>query len=81
MENITSFDSLIVILGDQPLLQYSLDLLLKSSIIIGLTYLIAKVFRHTLSNNSSHLLWMNSMLCVALLPLGMFILSSFPTAF
>jgi TonB family protein len=81
MENNGFLEYLITILGVQPWLQYSLDLLLKSSIIIGLTYLIAKVFRHTLSNNSSHLLWMNSMLCVALLPLAMFILSSFPTAF
>lgn len=74
-------ESLITILGAQPFLQYGLDLLLKSSIIIGLTYLIAKVYRHTLSNNSSHLLWMNSMLCVALLPLSMLILSSFPAIF
>jgi TonB family protein len=81
MENNGFLESLITILGAQPVLQYSLDLLLKSSIIIGLTYLIAKVFRHTLSNNSSHLLWMNSILCVALLPLTMFILSSFPTVF
>lgn len=81
MEYIASFDSLTAILGGQPFLQYALDLLLKSSIVIGMTYLVATVFRHTLSNNSSHLLWMNSMLCVALLPLAMFTLSSFPTAF
>jgi len=81
MENNGFLESLITILGSQPLLQYSLDLLLKSSIIIGLTYLIAKVFRHTLSNTGSHLLWINSMLCVALLPLATFIHSSFPTVF
>jgi TonB family protein len=81
MENNGFLESLITILGAQPFLQYSLDLLLKSSIIIGLTYLIANIFRHTLSNNSSHLLWMNSMLCVALLPLAMFVLSSLPSAF
>lgn len=81
MENFTSIDSLIAILSGQPLLLYALDILLKSSVIIGLTYWVAKLFRHTLSNNSSHLLWMNSMLCVALLPLAMFALSLFPTAF
>ncbi len=81
MEIMASLDSLIAILGGQPLLQYGLDFLFKSSLIIGLTYLVARLFRHTLSNNSAHLLWMNSMLCVALLPLAMFSLSSLPTGF
>lgn len=81
MENIILIDSLIAILGNQPLLQYGLDLLLKSSIIIGLTYLVATVYRHSLSNTSSHLLWLNSILCVALLPLVMFIFAALPDAF
>lgn len=81
MENILSLDTILVMLAGHPLLQLLLDILVKSSIIIGMTYMAARFFRYTLSNNGSHLLWMNSMLCVALLPLVMFVLSSFPATF
>lgn len=81
MENIASLDSLIATLVGQPSLQYGLDLLVKSSVIIALTYIVATVFRRTLSNTSSHLLWLNGMLCVALLPLIMSIFSSFSGTF
>lgn len=81
MENILSLDTILAMLAGNPLLQYLLDILVKSSIIIGMTYLVARIFRYTLSNTGSHLLWMNSMLCVAFLPLVMFFLSSFPSVF
>lgn len=81
MENIASLDSLLAMLVGQPLLQYGLDLLVKSSVIIALIYIVATVFRRTLSNTSSHLLWLNGMLCAALLPLISSIYSAFPGTF
>ncbi|MBL4573360.1 MAG: M56 family metallopeptidase [Gammaproteobacteria bacterium] len=81
MEKIVLLDSLIAVLGSQSSLHFGVDLLLKSSIVIGLTYVVATIFRHRLSNSSSHLLWINSMLCVAFLPLAMLVLSLFPAVF
>ena len=53
---------------DQPFLQALLDLLLKSSVILALTFGFANLLRNKLSNTSSHLLWLNCLLCIALLP-------------
>jgi len=81
MEKIVQLDSMLALLSDQLLLQQGLDLFIKSSMIIGLAFLVATLFRKQLSNNSSHLLWLSSMLCVGLLPLGMLVLSLFPAVF
>lgn len=81
MENLASLEPLITMLGNEPLLQYGLDLLLESSVIIGLTYAVARFFRHTISNEGSHLLWLNSMLCIAFLPLLMIVFSSLSETF
>lgn len=54
--------------ADQPFLQTLLDLFLKSSVILILTFVIASLLRNKISNTSSHLLWMNCLLCIALLP-------------
>ncbi len=81
METIISLDAFAAILAGLPFLQFLLDLLLKSSLVIAATYLIAMTFRRHISNNGAHLLWFNSMLCVALLPLAVIFLSPFPAVF
>lgn len=53
---------------DQPFLQALLDLVLKSSVILALTFTFASLLRNKISNASSHLLWVNCLLCIALLP-------------
>ncbi len=78
MENLISLDAVSTMLAGMPFLQYLLDLLLKSSLVIAATYLIATAFRRHISNNGSHLLWLNCMLCVALLPLAGLFLSALP---
>ena len=80
MENIISLDAVSATLAGMPFLQYLLDLLLKSSLVIAMTYLIATAFRRHISNNGSHLLWLNCMLCVALLPLAVVFLAAFPAS-
>ncbi|PCJ23300.1 MAG: hypothetical protein COA96_12065 [SAR86 cluster bacterium] len=52
----------------QPFLQELLDIVFKSSMIFMLTLVVASLFRSKISNANSHLLWMNSLLCMALLP-------------
>lgn len=81
MENIISLEWVSSLLAGMPFLQYLLDLMLKSSAIIGLCYLVASVFRNRLSNNGLHLLWLNGMLCVGLLPLVVAFLPSVATVF
>lgn len=78
MENLLSFEPISTVLAASPFLQYLLDLLLKSSLLFGATYLIATLFRRRISNNGAHLLWSNSMLCIGLLPLAMALLRSYP---
>ncbi len=53
-------------LGD-PLVQQLVDLLLKSSLIVGVTLLIIRAFNRKLSHNAQHLLWLNSLLCAGAL--------------
>lgn len=81
MENLMSLEGVSSFLATVPFLQYLLDLLLKSSIIIGLSYLVATVFRRRLSNNGLHLLWLNCMLCIGLLPFALVFMPSLPVAF
>lgn len=64
--------------ADQPFLQTLLDLVVKSSVILGLTFVIAALLRNKISNSSSHLLWMNCLLCIALLPFVGGVLSLLP---
>jgi len=68
MENLFFAEFLTTKLFDQPFLQQLLDLLLKSSIILVITFALAKALRQKISNSSSHLLWLNGLLCIALLP-------------
>lgn len=63
------------LLINYPSLQAVLDFTLKSSVIILLTMGIAALLRHRLSSDSRHLLWLNSMLCCAVLPLTATILT------
>ncbi len=74
-------DTVSTLLADLPELQTLLDLLWKSSLVIGATYLIAQVFRRQLTNNAAHLLWLHCMLCVALIPLAMVLAASFHAEF
>ena len=77
MENFISIDAFSSLLAGTPFLQYLLDLLRKSSLVIAATYLIATAYRCHISNNGSHLLWLNSMLCVALLPFAAVLFAEF----
>lgn len=60
----------------QPFVQELLGLLVKSSIIIGFTFVLAASISKRISNDSVHLLWLNSLLCIALLPLAGRLLAS-----
>lgn len=68
MESINLLEILSATLVGQPFVQGILDLLVKSTVIIGLTFVIVRLFRPILSNNGSHLLWLNCLFCIALLP-------------
>lgn len=68
METLIIQDFLSTAFVGQPFLQALLDLVLKSSAILALTFVIAALLRNKISNASSHLLWMNCLLCIALLP-------------
>lgn len=68
MDTFSLLELLSASLIGQPFAQGILDLFVKSSIIIGLTFAIARLFRPVLSNNGSHLLWLNCLLCIAVLP-------------
>ena len=68
MESINLLENLSVALMGKPFVLELLDLLVKSSLIVGLTLAVTRPFRSKLSNNSSHLLWLNCLLCIALLP-------------
>lgn len=69
MDNVLPTAMLTELLIDYPFLQAALDFTLKSSVIILLTMGIAALLRHRLSSGSRHLLWLNSLLCCAVLPL------------
>lgn len=68
MDTFSLLELLSASLIGQPFAQGILDLFVKSSIIIGLTFAIVRLFRPVLSNNGSHLLWLNCLLCIAVLP-------------
>lgn len=51
------------------LLLMLLDLLFKSTLVIGLIFLIMRVITKRSSSNHKHLLWVSGVLCLALLPL------------
>lgn len=51
-----------------PLLQLILDGLLKSLLLIGAFVLLDRLLRRRLSSPSRHLLWLNALLCLAVLP-------------
>lgn len=77
MEIVSLSEALSASLIGQPFAQGILDLFVKSSIIIGLTFAIARLFRTVLSNNSSHLLWLNCLFCIAVLPFAGSAISTF----
>ena len=68
METFSLLEILSAPLGGQMFAQGVFDLFVKSSIIIGLTFAIAQLFRSVLSNNGAHLLWLNCLFCIAVLP-------------
>ncbi|HJO11631.1 MAG TPA: hypothetical protein QGI39_06285, partial [Gammaproteobacteria bacterium] len=70
MESINLLETLSIALVGQSFAQELLDLLVKSTVIVGLTYTIAQIFRSKLSNNGTHLLWLTCLFCVAFLPLA-----------
>ena len=75
METLILQEFLSTALVGQAFLQELLDLVLKSSLILAFTVVIAALLRNRISNASSHLLWMNCLLCIALLPFAGSLLS------
>lgn len=67
-----------VVLGNSPALLLMLELFFKSTLVIGLTMLIGGVLAKRSGSSHRHLLWINSILCLALLPLTPVLLNAFP---
>jgi len=76
MDNSQLINVLDSLFAGQAFLQWLLEFTLKSSAIILITWLIAKRFRLQLSCESQHLLWLNGMLCIALLPVSDVLISN-----
>lgn len=51
-----------------PIAQLILNLLVKSTILVALTLIVAQLLRSRLSKQGLHLLWLNCLLCIAVLP-------------
>ncbi len=81
MESINLLETLSIALVGQSFAQELLDLLVKSTVIVGLTYTIAQIFRSKLSNNGTHLLWLTCLFCVAFLPLAGATISTLTSSF
>lgn len=59
-------DSLVL---HDPTVQLILDSLFKSAVILGITALILLSIRERISSTAAHLVWLGSLVCVAILPL------------
>lgn len=60
---------LALVMSKSPVLSLLLDMLIKSSAVLMVFGLLFFVSRRRLNDSSRHLLWFNSLLCLALLPL------------
>lgn len=60
---------LALVMSNSPVLSLLLDMLIKSSAVLMVFGLLCFALRRKLSDSSRHLLWLNSLLCLALLPL------------
>ncbi len=69
---------LALVLGSSPALLLTLDLLFKSTLLIGLTLLASWIIATRSGSGHRHLLWINSILCLALLPLILALRNVFP---
>ena len=67
-----------MLLADQSFIQGLMDLILKSTIVIVMTALAAFALRDRLANGSVHLLWVNSLFCIALLPFANLVIGQLP---
>ena len=83
MEITASENLLLAFLTSSPWLSTILDWLIKSALIICITYLIVQLLSNKLSSGSKHLLWLNSLACAMLVPLfiSLSVLLEAPTPF
>ncbi len=83
MEITASENLLLAFLTSCPWLSTILDWLIKSALIICITYLIVQLLSNKLSSGSKHLLWLNSLACAMLVPLfiSLSVLLEAPTPF
>lgn len=72
MENVSWLQNINHTLGtllyQSPLLQQALDLIIKSVVLLTLFALIDVIVGRRISSSNRHLLWMNALLCLAILP-------------
>ena len=69
MELLATENLMLAFLTSNSILNSSVDWLFKSAVIIGFTAGIVFLLRNKLSSSSKHLLWLNSLACIALVPL------------
>ncbi|NKB34390.1 MAG: TonB family protein [Pseudomonadales bacterium] len=69
MEITTSENLLLTLFSIDEGVGFYLDWLLKSVLIIGSTWCLIYLLTHKLSSSSKHLLWLNSITCIGLLPI------------
>ncbi|MDP2284663.1 MAG: hypothetical protein Q8L06_11025, partial [Pseudohongiella sp.] len=76
MEFLLMFSSagawLAALLHHSPVLQYLVDLGLKSMALLAMFVLIASVVSTSIASTTRHVLWLFAFVCLALLPLGPF---------
>ena len=60
---------LYTLLYEHPFFLISLDIVIKSILIISLTLIVSKVLVKNAARSSNHLLWVSCLFCVALIPL------------
>lgn len=64
----TAVQTLAAMLHQWPVLQFLIEILLKSFVLLSVFFLIAVIVRNRISSASRHLLWLNAVLCLAVLP-------------
>ncbi len=57
------------LLNETPALIFIFDLLIKSLAILAIFFVLDVLFRNRLNSSSRHLLWLNALACLALMPL------------
>lgn len=76
METATALNRLASLLYENPVLLAGIDLVIKSTLVIVLTLLASRFVTEKAASSSQHLLWMNSVLCLALIPFVAIVLNA-----